>query len=427
MDFLLSPHLSIPYKPAIALRSAEAWKVLIPPAEGLRAIVVIPAKDEAENLPATLAALAAQTTLEGQPLPVGFYEVLVLANNCTDNTAAVVRQAAIRWPQLAIHVGEVRLPTGEAHVGKARRLLMDEACRRLEWAGTKGAFIASTDADTRVAPDWLAATAAELAAGADAVGGRILTAGSSVPACPVRRYQLQDAAYYLLRARLEHLLDPVAADPWPRHHQHFGASLALTTEAYRRVGGLPVVPYLEDEALCQALLQHDLRLRHSPRVRVYTSSRQEGRVAVGLSWQLRQWAEMQQKQCEPLVDNPARLAAEWEARNRLRRLWEQAATGTLKSKQLQQEAHSVAVPLRALQRQIRKSTTFGHLWSWVQQWWAQQNDWSCRWPQVALSTALLELRRLLAAYDAQPIYARINPGDTVHGVARQGGVVHPRE
>jgi len=47
-----------------------------------------------------------------------------------------------------------------------------------------------------------------------------------------------------LLAELEGWLDPDPADPLPRHHQHFGASLAVTVDAYRRAGGLPSMPGL---------------------------------------------------------------------------------------------------------------------------------------------------------------------------------------
>ena len=62
-----------------------------------------------------------------------------------------------------------------------------------------------------------------------------------------------DVGYRLLRSQLESLLDPDPADPWPRHYQMFGASLALTAEIYERVGGLPVLPSLEDVALYRTL------------------------------------------------------------------------------------------------------------------------------------------------------------------------------
>ena len=364
--------------------------------------VIIPAKDEAANLPATLAALAAQTDLAGRPLPPRSYEVIVLANNCRDATARVARQLALAYPRLVLHVAERTLPPAAAHVGQARRLLMDEAARRLRAVGQSHGIIASTDADTRVAPDWLAATAAEIAAGADAVGGRILTDAPAARGCPTRRCQLRDAAYNLLAARLEHQLDPIPADPWPRHHQYFGASLALTAAAYAQVGGLPVVPYLEDEALYQALYRHDLRVRHSPAVRVLTSGRHEGRVAVGLSAQLREWAALGQR--EPLVASGYELAAIWRARHQLRQLWQQAnlsrppftTSAILPEGAPTQIAATLGIDSAGLTRQLRLPTTFGMLWEWALGEQAAGRQWAARWPAVPLGQALAELRALVS-------------------------------
>lgn len=370
--------------------AARLRQQLPPPRPALRACVIIPAKDEAATLPATLAALAAQTDLAGRPLPPDSFEVIVLANNCTDGTAAAVRRFAGQHPAWAVHVASLRLAAPDAHVGRARRLLMDEACQRLLGLGRFNGLIASTDADTRVAPDWLAATLAEIAAGADAVGGRILTgpgASAGPPAaCPVRRLQLRDAAYHLLCARLEARLDPQAADPWPRHHQHFGASLALTARAYRRVGGLPVLRYLEDEALCQQLRRHDLRLRHSPRVVVYTSPRQFGRVEVGFSWQLREWAAHSAAHREPLVPCPQHLAALWRARRQLRGWWNRAAPLGAPGPGV---AAALGVPARLLTRQVLASRTFGRLWDWVVQ---AQAGAGVEVPRVPLGEALAWLR-----------------------------------
>ncbi|OWP62123.1 glycosyl transferase family 2 [Hymenobacter amundsenii] len=357
-----SPHHFQSAHPHNAALPASLWSHLPPPVAKLRATVIIPAKDEAAALPTTLAALAAQTDAAGRALPAGTFEVLVLANNCTDGTAATVRAYAASHPALALHVAEVTLPPAEAHVGQARRLLMDEAARRLELAGHPGALIISTDADTRVAPDWLAATFAELATGADAIAGRILM-DETDRNCPVRRCQLQDAAYHLLRVQLETHLDPQAHDPWPRHHQHFGASLAVTVAAYRQVGGLPVVPFLEDEALYQALLRHDLRVRHSPAVRVFTSGRQQGRVAVGLSWQLREWALLGQQQ--PLVPDPAALVAELRVRNKLRQQWQAARASQNPTVVLRSGGGLVNDLLPAVAQALASCATFGEFWEWA--------------------------------------------------------------
>jgi hypothetical protein len=369
------------------------WREAAAPHSSLLVSVIIPAKDEASNLPATLQALATQTDLHGQPLDFASYEILVLANNCQDRTAAVVRKFAQQYPSLALYVAEVKLPPAEAHVGQARRLLMDEACRRLESVAGATGIIASTDADTRVAPTWLAATLSEIEAGADAVGGRIFPEQPALQKCPVRRTHLHDAAYRLLRAHLEALLDPEPADPWPRHHQHYGASLALTVAAYRLVGGLPVVPFLEDEALWQALRRHDLQLRHSPAVQVSTSARYAGRVAVGLSWQLREWARMTRQQREPLVESGTALAAEWTARRKLRQLWEQAQQHPRAQwPSCVRLAAVLSVPSSLLARQITSAPTFGLLWEWVLK---HRAIWR-RGRVTTLSVAVKELRLLLA-------------------------------
>lgn len=338
---------------------------LPPPHAALQACVIIPAKDEATSLPATLAALAAQTTLNGQALPTGMIEVIVLANNCVDRTAAAVRQSARRHPSLVVHVAEVQLPRPQAHVGRARRLLLDEAAQRLEQTVGPTGVLLSTDADTLVASTWLAATLHEIENGAEAVGGRILTqTPAAVEPCPVRRIQLRDAAYRVLLRQLEDKIDPCPADRWPCHHQHYGASLALTVRAYRQVGGLPVVPFLEDEALWQLLLQYDLPVRHSPLVQVYTSARRCGRVEVGLSWQLREWESLTTQQQEPRVPCPHELVRVWRARHRLRAWWQQGDHRA--STELFRLALAVEVPLPELLRQARQATTFGQLWGWIE-------------------------------------------------------------
>ena len=367
--------LTTPAQLARALRQQ-----LPPPAAGLQACIIIPAKDEAQNLPATLAALAAQTELSGAPLPAGSLEVIVLANNCLDCTAAVVRQFASCHPALAVHVAELQLPGELAHVGQARRLLMDAAAQRLEATAGPTGLILSTDADTHAAPDWLAACRAEVAAGAAAVGGRIFTRPAEpelpepcaeyseinppvVDMAAVRRTQLRDATYHLLRNQLESQLDPCLHDPWPRHHQHFGASLALTVAAYRQVGGLPVVRYLEDEALWQALCRHDLPVRHSPRVRVSTSARQQGRVEVGLSWQLREWATHALEQREPEVDCPRQLAALWQARGELRAWWQGRSQPTPAG--FREWSLMLRVQAGAMHDKLLSAKTFGEFWEWV--------------------------------------------------------------
>ena len=364
---------------------------LPPPRAGLQVSVIVPAKNEAASLPAALAALAAQTDLHGEPLPQGSYEVIVLANNCSDATAAVVRRQARRYPHLALHVATLYLPKAQAHVGRARRLLMDAACARLQLVYGPAGIIASTDADTCVAPTWVATIQAEIAAGAEAVGGRILTEIDAPALMPLRRIRNRDTAYRLMCARLEDLIDPSPADPWPRHHQHFGASLAITVRAYCQVGGLPAVRFLEDEALSQALLRHDLAVRHSPHVLVLTSARQQGRVEVGLSWQLREWLHMSRQQREPHVDSPVHLAALWQARRQLRDTWAGRPTRRLKDL-----AAGLGLPAATLLAHTKAAATFGGLWEEV-----LPIARATKVPSIPLSLALLALPPLIKNYQQQ--------------------------
>ena len=228
--------------------------------------VAIPVYNEQEGILGTLRSLASQLDLDGRPLNRRCYEVLLLANNCHDQTVPLARAFAEAHPTLRLRIIEVHLDAPHAHVGAARRLVMDEACRRLLRVGHPRGVIASTDGDTRVSPTWVAATLDEVSRGADAVGGRILSSRDEVARLEpgTRLYYRRDSAYRILRAAYDHALDPVPHNPWPRHFQYFGASLAVTASAYLAAGGLPVVHCLEDMALERALHRLDVRLRHSP-------------------------------------------------------------------------------------------------------------------------------------------------------------------
>jgi hypothetical protein len=277
------------------------------PRTGCALTIVIPVRDEEATLPATLAAIAGQVDTDGQPLDPDLFDIILLVNNATDRSAAVASAFGTAHPALALHVVEVDLPEDEAHVGRARRLLMDTAAARLPANGV----IATTDADTVVAPDWVAMTLAEFSNGVDVVTGRILVdpAGFAEQPVAARLFHLRDVTYRALVTELEARLDPDPFDPWPRHFQHFGPSIAVTVDAYRRAGGMPPLPSLEDVAFYDRLRHIGARIRHSPAVRVVTSARPEGRTGFGFAVQLRLWAEMAAREEPFLVESlPAILA-----------------------------------------------------------------------------------------------------------------------
>ena len=294
------------------------WSPLPAPRPGLRAVIVLPARNQAKVLVPALAALAAQ-----QIDPALRFEVLLLAHNCSDATADVARRFAADCKRCAIHVVEAQLSASYASAGFVRKALMDEACWRLTASGSPDGVILSSDADVRVDPLWLAATLRAVDAGADAVGGRILTESVAALPRPFARVRRLDALYRLRRTRLESLIDPCAEDPWPRHDQHFSASLAVTAAAYRRVGGVPRVRFMEDEALVRTLRREDLRIRHAPDVRVWTAARLDSWADIGATWQLREWADRIAAGEQPTVAHPHADVARWTRRRAARQMWSQ--------------------------------------------------------------------------------------------------------
>lgn len=288
--------------------------------EACRAVVILPARNEEASLAATLDALHAQRDLTGTALSPLCFEVLLLLNNCTDHSADAARAWQQAHPAFPLHVAERYFVAADAHVGTARRLLMDTAWARLRCHDTEACGILSTDSDTRVAPDWIAQNLRALASGADAVGGVIELKPGELALLPegARRSYLADREHQRLVAELEDILDPQAADPWPRHLEHFGASLACTPAVYAGAGGMPAVNPLEDMAFVDRLRRIDARLRHDPAVRVYTSSRFDGRATIGLSWQLRTWQKMHEEDTSHCVPTPEFLCHRFESLRKLR-------------------------------------------------------------------------------------------------------------
>lgn len=370
------------------------------PHPALRVSVIVPVRNEAANLWHTLDALRLQQDSGGQPLLSNRYEVLLLANNCTDRSYELATQYQAEFPDFALHVARIWLPLSQANIGHVRRLLMDEACRRLLVHENANGIIASTDGDTVVDPHWICQTIAEIEKGNDAVGGRILTHPTNCLIDRVallertRRYHLWDVTYRHLVAQLETRLDPTPNDPWPRHFQHFGASLAVTCAAYLRAGRLPTVPYLEDEAFYQALLRVDARVRQSPAVRVFTSTRLTGRVAVGFSGQLQQWANLGAAHQIPKVNGLEALASRFGVRRQLRDAWQLSPAE--RPRRVAQLAGALELNHTWLARELAGCPYFGQLWERVEERLARRTRQE-PYAFVPVTTAIQDLRRFLSS------------------------------
>jgi glucosyl-3-phosphoglycerate synthase len=221
----------------------------------MRACVVVPAHDEQALIGACMRALAAQDT------DARFAVILVL-DRCGDATEACAREA---FPELiALHV--------DGGVGAARRAGMDHALTLLDADG----LIATTDADSEPAPDWLRRQLEAVERGALAIGGRVeLGAGHALPPAVIARRE-RDAHRRLVR---------IDGPGLREHHQFSGASIGITAATYARVGFEPREA-LEDEGFERALRRAGVPIDRLGAVRVTTSGRTRGRAPRGLALDL---------------------------------------------------------------------------------------------------------------------------------------------
>jgi glycosyltransferase involved in cell wall biosynthesis len=369
--------------------------VQTPPSEHCELCVIVPVRNEAQTLVQTLAALAHQVDLEAQPLDPRRYEIILLANNCSDDSFAIALDFAKLHPDIALHIVEKTLPPTDAYIGRVRQILMDEAYHRLCSLGRKRGIIASTDGDSQVSPTWIAANMYEIAKGADAVGGRILTdkAGRAALDPYARACYLREVGYRYLIAELESYLDPDECDTFPRHYQHYGASLAVTAEMYALAGGLPPVRTPEDVAFYQALVRVNARFRHSPLVRVVTSARQSGRTDIGLANQLNEWAKMGEKQQSFLVESALAIETRFTARRQLRVMWRSILNGSMPTHtDLAALSDTLGVPTQWLAQELAQPHTFGQLFEKVEKCASEEQIWAQRWKNVDIKQAIADLR-----------------------------------
>ncbi len=313
----------------------------------MKLVVAIPAYNEAERLPACLAALSRQRDAPA-------FEVVVLLNNCHDGSAAIVRRFAADAP-MAVHAIDRTLPPHRAFAGTARRLAMLHAARI---AGPDGLLL-TTDADAEAPPDWLAANLRAVEAGADVVAGRAVIDPVEARSIPQALHDAdaRECAYAALLDETAAYLDPDPADPWPRHDEHNGASIAVRVAAWQRAGGIPAVPLGEDRAFFAALRRTDARIRHAPDVWVTVSGRIEGRASGGMADTMRR----RMTAADVMLDERLEGAHEAAQRARLRGRARAVSAGTGDAAALAAALHLAAATIVPLQ-----SGDFGAAWEAIE-------------------------------------------------------------
>jgi glucosyl-3-phosphoglycerate synthase len=242
------------------------------PHPGLRAVIVVPAKDEEALVARCVHGLAAQEGVDHDR-----YEVILVLDGCRDGTRAQALAAAAQHPDLRLHLIE----GPGLGVGRARRAGMEVGCARLGSVGRPHGLIACTDADSVVDRCWLAVQLELAAQGAVAIGGRIDILPQDLELLSKRTLD----ARKLSGARRRMLA--AARDNGLSDHGYFsGASMSVTASLYREVGGLTPLVALEDESLERTLIERGVAIVRSNTVRVSTSGRIEGRAPRGLAYDL---------------------------------------------------------------------------------------------------------------------------------------------
>jgi glycosyltransferase involved in cell wall biosynthesis len=360
------------------------------------AAIVLPVRNEVGFLPKNLESFARQVDINNRPFDANFFEIIIFANNCDDESAKIARRWQRKNKHLNVHVAEAKICPENANIGFVRRWLMTEANDRLRQNRAKGGVILTTDADTAVASDWLAANLCEIKNGADAVGGRILIEDDELKKMSqkARRFHLLDTDYCLLTAEIEARLDYIAHDYLPRHHQHFNASFAVTTAAFARAGGVPRVRFLEDVAFYQALLRVDARFRHSPKVTVETSSRQCGRTEMGLSTQIKEWKLMGEKGAELKAECARAIEERVRLRRNLRSLWRKAQHYSVFRAEISPVADKLLVCEDFISNQLNAPQTFGSLYEKVLREQSRIGEWAKKFPDAEVGQSLFRLRNL---------------------------------
>jgi glycosyltransferase involved in cell wall biosynthesis len=205
--------------------------------------IVIPAHNEEACIAACLVAArkaASHPCLLGRRV-----HLLVVLDSCSDATAEIV--AAMGVKALAIEARSV----GMARAAGAAEML-EHGCT----------WLAFTDADSHVAPDWLVR---QLALNVDAVCGTVSVHDWHQQLPGLHQHYQNETEY---------------CDADGHRHIH-GANLGVCALAYKKVGGFMPLDEHEDVELIQSLLSFGAEVAFSAAPRVSTSARLLNRVGGG--------------------------------------------------------------------------------------------------------------------------------------------------
>ncbi|MFI6582944.1 glycosyltransferase [Embleya sp. NPDC050493] len=222
--------------------------------------VVVPARDEEAELPGCLAALdVARARLAARGVAT---TVVVTADRCRDRTTEIAQAFG------------ARVVESRAGAAGAARAAGFAAVLAEDRGDPEDLWLVSTDADSRVPPNWLTRQVSWAARGWDAVAGTVSVIDWS-------GHPPGSAAAFATRY-----------DSWSGNSPHVhGANLGCSAGAYLEVGGFAPLAVGEDRALVEALEASGRRVLRTAALRVLTSSRLDYRAPAGFGHDLRRQAD----------------------------------------------------------------------------------------------------------------------------------------
>jgi GT2 family glycosyltransferase len=316
-------------------------------------VVAIPVRDEAERIGRCLVALARQS--------VPADHIVLLLNNCRDRTAEVVGRLPRAHHQL--HIIECNLDRSLASAGVARAMAMKHATSLADSLRRDEAVILTTDADAEVPEDWVEANLRAIEQGADAVCGMAVIDPLEALLIPGHLHEddAREVAYGRLLDEIASLILPDPTDPWPRHTEDSGASIAIRASVLRNVGGMPFLHSGEDRALIGRLRLIDGRVRHDPKISVVVSGRIEGRAQGGMADTIRRRIVKQDEFADDRVEPAWAAFYRIRMKRRFNLLWDEPT-----DVRLYRLARLLAIAPNVLTEAV-STPYFGLAWSRIEQ------------------------------------------------------------
>ena len=226
-----------------------------------RVLIVLPARDEAGRVADAIEAIGDAALAVRPSVAV---VVMVVDHSSSDDTRVIARESLAALSERGVITRMVSATRGG--VGTARHLGI--VAMTGHWRRPQRAWVLSTDADSRVRPDWIVRYVRHGEAGAQAVAGVVDL--------------LDEVESGDFRARWRVDYGGTVRSDGTHPHAH-AANLGVRLDAYRRAGGFRDVGPADDRDLWRRLRAIGIDPVADGSIVVDTSGRRTGRVPAGFA------------------------------------------------------------------------------------------------------------------------------------------------